>query len=352
MPITVYFISFVGRNYSRSSTILNFESSILTKKYFQTSPGFWGSLKNIFKSRQILRQSSIIVVMSPCHILVPIIKFLIRKPVILDAGWALTDGELSRGATGKRLLKMPLVYITDILSFKFADVILVETREQISRIHRLFKVQKSKLRVSLTGLDETEFCFSKEPRPLPEELSRNSNFINANLIILFRGKINRESGIERILEAALKSKPDIFYIFAIGSKDEIRNIPHNAAVLQNLSIETLKNIYQISDVCIGQFSTHPRLKYTIPHKAFESAYFGKPYITSSSPGIKELLCISDAVFIQEPTPDTLVNAIEILRDSKIRASLSSNIQKTYQNTATQLLINRNFEKIVQEISNH
>lgn len=353
IPASVLFISFVGRNYSRSGTILNSQSIFFRKKYFGTSPGIWNAMRDLVKNRNSLRDCSVVVVMSPCHILVPIAKLIIKKPVILDAGWALIDGEFSRGLNGKRLIRFPLVYLIDFLAFICSDFILVETSRQVSRIHKLFHIKRSKMRVSLTGLNEFNFLSSSRPSSVIETLSTNDLFNHARLKILFRGKINQESGVETIIKAAQESDRDKFYIFAIGSQDTLDNIPLNATVLRDLSMGDLKHLYEIVDVCIGQFSVHPRLNFTIPHKAFEAAFFGKPYITADSKGIHEFLSPDDALFVQEPSSSKLLDAINILNDSSKREKLGFNIRETYLRKSSQFKINKDFEEIVlNTINNH
>lgn len=348
-PISVTFISFVGRNYSRSSTILNFDSSLISREYFESPPGIRNATKNLLKNRDRLRRSSVILVMSPCHILVPLVKLIIGRPVVLDAGWALTDGEFSRGISSARLLKLPLIYLTDLLAFKFSDAILVETSHQISRIHKNFAVKKTKLHISLTGLNENDFIKQTEPSKIIAELSNNHSFKNSKLKVLFRGKINNESGFETILEAVEEKKDDVFYIFVVGSKDVLESVPNNTVVLRDLSVADIKDLYLISDICIGQFSLHPRLNYTIPHKAFEAAYFGKPYVTAETKGISELFSHNDVLFIQDPTSESLSAAIDKLGDVNARTILSINIRDKYLRTSNQKLINKNFEEIVHQI---
>lgn len=348
-PISVTFISFVGRNYSRSSTLLNFDSSQISKEYFETFPGIRNASRNLIKNRNKLKRSSVIIVMSPCHILVPLVKLLIGRPVILDAGWALTDGEFSRDMTLSRLLRLPLIYLTDLLAFTFADAILVETSHQVSRIHEAFKVKKSKLYVSLTGLNENEFIRKNGTSKIFAELSNIPSFKKANLKVLFRGKINNESGFETILEAAEENRPGIFYIFVVGNKDVLESVPNNSVMLRDLSSADLKELYLIADICIGQFSSHPRLNYTIPHKAFEAAYFGKPYITADTKGIRELFSHDDVLFIKNPTSNSLTAAIGELGDLNFRTRLGSNIRNNYERSSNQTVINRNFEEIVRQI---
>ena len=107
--LEVLFLSFVGRNYSRSSTILNIDSVALNKKYMELPKGMFHWSQAIYKNRLEIRRSDCVVIMSPCHILTASLKIVGRKPLILDAGWPLTDGHISRKLKISQLLKLPLI---------------------------------------------------------------------------------------------------------------------------------------------------------------------------------------------------------------------------------------------------
>ena len=137
--LEVLFLSFVGRNYSRSSTILNVDSVALNKKYLELPKGFSQWIKTIYQNRAYIRRFDCLVVMSPCHILSAPLKIVSRKPLILDAGWSLTDGHISREVKFTRVLKLPLIILIDFIAFHFSDIVLVESKAQIKRIRKIFK---------------------------------------------------------------------------------------------------------------------------------------------------------------------------------------------------------------------
>jgi hypothetical protein len=113
----VLFLSFVGPNYSRSSTLLKSQSELLQKNYMELPKGILPSFFEIYRNRIRIRKSDCLVVMSPCHVLTPILKIISRRPVILDAGWSLTDGLISRGITNKKFLRFLVIAWIDFISF-------------------------------------------------------------------------------------------------------------------------------------------------------------------------------------------------------------------------------------------
>ena len=347
----VLFLSFVGSNYSRSSTILNANSGKFQKEFQKLSPRFHKAFVDVYKQRKIMRTASCIVIMSPCHMLAPIVKILVRRPVVLDAGWALTDGQLSRGTNIVQLIRIFKIYLVDLLAFHFADLIFLESRAQVKRSKRNFIIAESKLHVSLTGLNEN--CFEKEDikSELINEIDKKLSKLNNNLIVLFRGKVNNESGFEYICDAAQQLEKKVSFIFLLGNSDMWRTLPPNVVSISGISNNELKQIYGIADVAVGQISNHRRLRYTIPHKAFEAGYFAKPYISADNPGIREFLDTEDAVYINQPFTNGLVSAIQELSNLHSRKFYASQIRRKYKTKASQFTINQNFEFILENLIN-
>ena len=348
----VLFLSFVGPNYSRTSTILNFTSQNLQKKFLQLPSGFLNSILALYRHRLKLRNANYLVVMSPCHILTPILKIYFNQPVILDAGWSLTDGEIARGFAKFRIFRLPLVFMIDLISFHLADLVLLESRGQVVRVNKLFRVSKSKLAVSLTGLNENNYFAEPEESKTIRDVTRRVLDLDLSTIILFRGKVNRESGFSSILSAAHRLQDQSAFIFVIGPKDLNFDFPPNCIVLSEISDDEIKRIYLMSDIAIGQVSSHPRLRYTIPHKAYEAGYFATAYVTADSKGVREFLETESALFLADSSPDSLVNAIIDLQSVELRDKYSRNIKLNYENVASQTLINEKFEIYVKNLVKH
>ena len=241
--LEVLFVSFVGKNYSRSSTILNIDSIALNKKYLELPKGAFQWVRAILKNRSFIQQFDCLVVMSPCHVLTAPLKIVCRKPIILDAGWPLTDGHISRELKLTKTLKLPLIVLIDFVSFHFADIVLVESNAQFKRISKLFTVNKSKLRVQFTGLNESSFN-SKEPASkVVLKIRKQIEEIGFPVVVLFRGKINRESGFENILSAARNLKDSVIFVFVVGKNDVIFESPKNVVIVSEVTENEMMDIY-------------------------------------------------------------------------------------------------------------
>ena len=342
----ILFFSFVGADYSRSSTILNFTSERYSKEFIALPNGALRNLVAIILMRHKIKLVDYHVVMSPCHMVTPILKFLSGKKVILDAGWSLTDGQLSRSDKIKDWPKLVRTYLIDLMAFHSADKVVVESNNQAERINRIFGISKKKIDVNFTGLDETAFPLHDGASKEMAELDLKLKSVNRSLTVVFRGKINNESGFENILEAAriLEDK-----VLVCGNLDESLTMPSNTIVLSNLTNWEMSEVYKKSDIALGQLSSHPRLAYTIPHKAFEAGFFAKPYITANTSGIRELYGSDSAVFLNDVSGVTLAFAIIKLSKVSDRLALTTLVYSDYQKNASQAVLNEKFERIVQNL---
>jgi glycosyltransferase involved in cell wall biosynthesis len=173
--------------------------------------------------------------------------------------------------------------------------------------------------------------------------------IDQGLIVLFRGKVNNESGFEHILEAARILENNVSFILVSGNIDSGLAIPSNTIMLSNLSNLEMSEVYRKSDITLGQLSTHPRLSYTIPHKAFEAGFFAKPYVTSNSGGIRELYGPDCVVLLDNVSGVSIASEINRLKNPETRALLTSKISSRYQEIASQRVINEKFEYLLNNL---
>jgi hypothetical protein len=285
--------------------------------------------------------------MSPSHKIIPIIRIFCRYPLILDAGWPLIDGSKSRRGTEFRwrinttvsFLKLLAI---DLLSFSMADLLLVETSEQRKRVRRRFLLTDSEVKVSFTGFNEVgQGLILKSPAG---KSTKEENEIKKRTTILFRGKINQESGFSNIIEA-FKMLDDNFEIIYVVDRIPKNHPSHpNERFITSYVDRDLTTIYADADICIGQVSSHQRLEVTIPHKAFEAAFFSKVYISAKNSAINEFASDSDVFFLDAPNAESLSNAImEIAADRELSDRLGINFNWKYQQVASQKVLGNQFD---------
>jgi glycosyltransferase involved in cell wall biosynthesis len=306
---------------------------------------FWKLWK---KHRQLNDQYSVLIVGYPGHVVTPLARLISRKTVILDALGTLHEAEvLSHNAGFFGAIKARII---DWLAVKCAHAVLVESEPQRHYFEKRFGAS-DKYRVVHTGAREGK-------RERREEKAGKTGFK-----VLFRGSLTPEAGLETILQAAAileKSYPDeniSFSIFGRGiCEQEVVQLIQKLA-LHTVEFETAKLPWeelvermQECSVALGQFSTNPRLQWTIPHKAFEAMALRIPYVTACAEGISSVFVEGKHCLMVTPAdPDDLVAKIlELKRAPALRAHLADAAYAEYLEKYTPTALGRKLIEVVTE----
>lgn len=298
----------------------------------------------ILKLRKRFARNPIVVVMSPSQYLVTPIRIFLSKYIITDFGWSLYEGtKISRALSGVPVVKS---FLIDYFAAKFSCYIVLESKKQLDYFTGLFKIGRDKCKVIYTGLNEKEFIPDQKYK-LPKDIFNNSK------IVLFRGKYNSEGGLEILAEATkiLATKDITFWIYAPGLPNSIK-FSNNTVIDRNYySPGIVASLQSNCAISLGQLSNHERLDRTIPHKAFEAAFLGKPYITSRTQGILELFNEGTEIICFNPgNSDSLAQAImEVLNNKSLAITLGDRIKEKYNKQLTQANLANQFLKIIEEL---
>ena len=177
----ILFLTFVSTDYSRSSVYLNDEQNFSHSAKIQLTPSFYLFITELWHERKRLRENNVIlVVLSPCSILVPFLKTLTRRPIVLDAGWPLTDAELGKSKTLVNCYKYIKAWVIDFLAFHLAKVTILESNAQRLHVSRIYLVSKSKLQVLFTGVNENKYYRKHEVEKI-DKLSKYKNILKKDL---------------------------------------------------------------------------------------------------------------------------------------------------------------------------
>lgn len=306
-------------------------------------------IKQFFRLRKRFSTEHAFVVMSPSQYLVPLVRIFLGRTIILDAGWSLFEGTVvARKRYGFFGLLALKTYLIDLISSQIATKVVLESKNQAEYYSRIFLVNRKKINVLYTGVDEDSLKNSYSQISLP-------NYFNNSKIVLFRGKYNKEAGIE-VLAAATKllvSEEITFWIFCPGLPAQIE-FSKNTYICRNYvqNQSEIANIYKYAQVTIGQMSSHSRLSRTIPHKAFESAYLSKPYITAGNSGIREIF-VADKEIICTQADDPIDLGLKIkyiLNNPKEANSIGENMNLKYRNFYSQDILAKEFIKLVSDLN--
>lgn len=273
-------------------------------------------LKKFIAIRKQTKRNDIYIVMSPSHYLTPFTRIFLGKNTYLDAGWSLFEGSiLARRQIGLLGINLIKTYLIDLLASIFAKRIFLESEAQVNFYCKLLLVRKSKCSAIYTGVDEDQFEVNYD-FPTPSDIYGNG------AIVMFRGKYTAEAGLEILAQASriLEEEKITFWIFSPG-------IPENLEFSKNTFVfdkyidskQDFAKMYLSAKLTLGQFSKHPRLDRTIPHKAYESALLSKPYLTSRTKGILEVFSENREILCFQPAdPIDLAHKIKLFFSDTIR----------------------------------
>jgi len=301
-----------------------------------------GDLKAISNELKVLQKTGYkVVVTSPSHIIVLWYFLLFRLRPVLDAGWPLSDGVIvSRKQTEILGLKAILV---DIFSFLFSSSILIESQSQLNRCRRLFPLYRKKFFVLMTGVDENRFENS-------EPTNNNVETIPKDIFqVLFRGGPQDEAGLDVLQKGLLDGNFDNRIKFKIISRGfNSAKLPLFIETISKLvSDEYLSQAFNESDLVLGQLSSHKRVGWTLPHKFFESAYFGKPYLVSRQ---GEMVSLIDKGIVFGFDPGNAValfkKIIEISSRPELAKASGGLLKDWYLKNASQAVLSRRFLEIL------
>jgi hypothetical protein len=274
-----YYISLVEFDYSRSATFLNNEASnkiIIAGHLFSK----FKKIRKLVKLQN--RNNTIFVVMSPSHQLTILLRIAGANKIVLDAGWPLSDSTSAK-INIVNILRKISNYLIDFLSFKISKLILLESPEQVLYTSKKFLTSKKKLVFIYTGLQKNRFIDNPiRPVEVPADFEKGK-------YILFRGKSNKEAGIEAIIEHFEKTQAGSKLVVATNRKFNGETLKNTIVISRHLSNPEINWLYVNCQSTLGQFGASKRLRRTIPHKFFESVYFGVPYITPKQPPILRIL---------------------------------------------------------------
>ncbi len=333
------FLSFLDSEYSRSGVVFQGKRSQDVFVQLSYTP------KEIIKSVRLLKytidpREAVVIVMSPSHLLVPYLKIFTKFSVVLDAGWPLSDASTFEKKLLRKWTSKLLSFLIDITSFHFCDLLILESTQQLPRVAQKFFLPKKKLSVRLTGLNELAFDSVQAVRPIELTLD-----VCEKKIILFRGKDNPESGLPLVISLQELIRPD--WILVIVTNKPIRNVDPSKTILisRHVSNGEIRWLYENAQLSLGQMSNNSRLSYTIPHKAFESAYFGVPYVSPEHEVLKELFCTSrNYLSLQALSRQSVIEKIErVIDDVDALNLLRENSLKSYFENASQSALHKKFE---------
>jgi glycosyltransferase involved in cell wall biosynthesis len=314
----IYFLTIGATGYSRSWNILEGLRKLgICAEFIQIDSR--KLIKVFWTIRNKTSKSDVFVIMSPSHYLVPFARIFLGNNIYLDAGWSLFEASIiSRRQVGFMGINILKCYFIDFTANHFAKKVILESNSQKNFYCKFFLLRKKKCSVIYSGVDEEQFKLNLEFET-PIDIFKNSR------IVLFRGKYSPEAGLEVLADATrLLNKEEItFWVYSPGVPSNLE-FSANTIIINNFveSKQDLTKVYSEASLTLGQLSNHSRLKRTIPHKAYESAFLSKPYLCARTRGILELFIEDKDIFCFNPG-----DAVDLANKIKIFFASPDNINK-------------------------
>lgn len=295
--------------------------------------------------KEIMHQKSnieAVIVMSPSHLLVIILRRFYRGLIILDAGWPLSDSiEKRERSLVKSIGRKVKNYFIDFLAFKLSNLIYLESNQQMAYCHKKFLISRKKLNLRFTGSLE-------ESHPTLDHYfgdSIHADCNNCNMVV-FRGKFNQEAGMELLSKVSALLDSSVHLVVLCPTLPEEIKFPQspNVTVIQEfLPDKELEYIMSQAKLMIGQLGNSSRLNRTIPHKFFESARLGIPYLTPVRKAIQEIASEDNIYFIVNKDENLLAHQIfAILQDKELLAKKARKFKTLYEKELSNTVLMRKF----------
>ncbi|HEY9480758.1 MAG TPA: glycosyltransferase [Candidatus Paceibacterota bacterium] len=236
-----------------------------------------------------------VIVGYPGHVAVPLARFFAHgKPVVADLLGSLSDAERNshREPGWRGHWKLFKAKAADELGVVFADAVLLESEAQKDYFEQLFG-PSHKYRVLYTGswLSPRRFYAPNQK----------------DFVVLFRGSLTPECGIDHILDAVRILSDDRRIKFKIVGRGKLLDVVESRIkneklsnvelVSKRLSDDEFARVYDGVSLALGQFEDNPRLSRTIPHKAFEALAVGVPYLSGAGQAVQEIIVDGETGFI-------------------------------------------------------
>jgi len=281
--------------------------------------------------------------------LVPILRILSNKPIVLDALISSFDTMCyDRKVFTPESFRGRFFYWLDKTSCKLADKVLLDTNEHINYFVNTFSINRQKFRRIFVGADSTILY----PR----------NAIDDNkFIVFYYGSFLPLQGIDIIIIAAKILEPHNDILFKIIGKGmeskKIKNMVYdlnlkNIEFIDWVPYNELADHISHASICLGgHFSNIEKAKKVISGKTFHFIAMKKPVIIGDNPANRELFEDGkSAVFVEHGNPEALAFAILELKDNKFLCkTIAEGGYQAFKEKCTHNIIGKEIKSILEEL---
>lgn len=277
----------------------------------------------------------------------PLAKILSRKKIVVDPIVSLYDTMVYDRKKCRRLsLKGVYYYILDWLMVKLADIIILDTDENIKYFAKTFGGKRSKFRRLFIG---------SENLPCLHEKVRGDNFM-----VHFHGYFIPLHGIEYIIRAAkiLENENIVFRIIGRGQTyKQSRKLADdlglsNVTFIDPVPRNDIQKYICGSSIVLGVFGDTDKALRVIPNKVYDALASGRALITADTPAARELLeGEKNCLLCLVASPEDLAGKIlELKNNHELREKISKGGRELFDQKLTPKNISLEFKKILQDVA--
>lgn len=261
---------------------------------------------------------------------VPFIRLFSSKRIIFDAYISMYNTLVEDRKLIKNYFLKKFIKYYEKLSCLSANLILMDTNQNIYYLKRLCKLKDSDFRRLLVGVDDTVF---KKRSFLVKTKTCN---------IYFCGSFIPLHGVEYIIGAAKILRDENIHFHIIG-KGQTYNLCRGIVKKSNLNnvtfyglqkFEDLPSLLSKADIGLGIFGDTLKTKIINPNKVYQLAALSVPIISARTPAIEEVFTHKKDIYLCEPAnSESLARAIMDLKDdTKLKQKLSLNVYNLCHST--------------------
>lgn len=263
---------------------------------------FWAALRLLISYpralTRLLRRRSHLALLLPYPAIPDIfvawpIARLRGDKIIFDAFISVHDTLVGdRAMLRSNSLSAKLLWWTERIALRMADIILVDTDQHGDFFANEFGIERERIVTVLVGAEPAFW----EARGLSKPRPPHPAFASGHPIALFYGQLIPLHGIDTILEAIRFTHDEPIHWLLIGNGQEeaklrrflAENGDANVSWIPWVDYGQLPAIIRAASVGLGIFGTSEKAGRVIPNKVFQILAAGKPLITRSSPAISSL----------------------------------------------------------------
>ncbi|MBC7186571.1 MAG: glycosyltransferase [Calditrichaeota bacterium] len=282
------------------------------------------------------------------QLLMPWVRLFAKAPILYDMYITTYDTMVfDRQVAPPGSLRAWLFALSDRLSMRLADLVVLESEDHIRSCERRFKTPRRKFRRVFLATDDEVV----RPRPVQRE--------DGGFLVHFHGEYAPFHGVKYILQAAhlLRDQGVEFQLIGRGiTYDEDRRLAEklgltNVRFIDCVPFEELAEYMSRADVCLGIFGDNERVSRVVTNKVIEAIAVGKPLISSRNAPIQELLVNGESVLLCErANPQSLAQAILRLKnDAELRERIAQGGRQVFLRHCTCALLGRQLKTIAREL---